>query len=412
MQVIETVSIDDVFPLEDEYGNDLARRDYTLKANKDYVRRLADSFDKETGRPDELVTLVRDGGIYRVKAGNSRVEAMRLLGTKSFPAIIDEDDTVQSCVEAAWRTDTKKTYEETEKAEIFRALTLFGDDEYVAETTGTDVERARRIRRGAKHAEEAMDQMPLEWYEAVGEADEAGDQEMVAALTAASAKTWQQAQRSLRWDREHAEKVDALKAALAMAGCLIDEDGGDRAGMEYICTADRAADVEGREFPDGSVAYMQPGGWAFVYGPAPQADTEAERVKAERDLAIRQLAEADDARGDWLAANISEVDGGKLLALLPSGTQVPVYADDVLAWLDGHEEVDVPWGPAETIAVYMAVTDDAPWPDKADTPDRDACAMFVKVTDALELMGYEPPEAEQRLYQMCTDVLEGDTDER
>ena len=49
MQVIETVSIDDVFPLEDEYGNDLARRDYTLKANKEYVRRLADSFPFRVG---------------------------------------------------------------------------------------------------------------------------------------------------------------------------------------------------------------------------------------------------------------------------------------------------------------------------------------------------------------------------
>lgn len=44
-RAIETVSIEDVFPLEDEYGNSMARRDYTLKANKDYVKRLAESFN-------------------------------------------------------------------------------------------------------------------------------------------------------------------------------------------------------------------------------------------------------------------------------------------------------------------------------------------------------------------------------
>ena len=411
MQVIETVSIEDVYPLEDEYGNDLARRDYTLKANKDYVRRLADSFDKETGRPDELVTLVRDGGIYRVKAGNSRVEAMRLLGTRTFPAIIDEDDTVQACVEAAWRTDTKKTYEEAEKAEIFRALTLFGDDEYVTEVTGMDAQRARRIRRGAKRADDVVDQMPLEWYEAVGGAEEAGDSEAVELLTAASAATWRTELQGLEARRARAERIGALRAALEAAGARIAAEGESESGMRYVCTVDKASDIEGREFPEGSVAYVKPGGWAYVYRPEPEADTEAERVRAERDLAIRQLAEADDARGDWLAANLSEVDPAKLLALLPAGAEVPVFADDVLAWLDGHEEVDIPWGPAHTIALYMALTEDAPWPDKADAPDPDACRRFAKVTDALELMGYEPPEAEQRLYQMCADVLEGDTDE-
>lgn len=50
-RVIETVSIEDVFPLEDEYGNSMARRDYTLKANKDYVKRLAESFNPVLALP-------------------------------------------------------------------------------------------------------------------------------------------------------------------------------------------------------------------------------------------------------------------------------------------------------------------------------------------------------------------------
>lgn len=41
---IETVKVEDIYPLEDEYGNDMATRDYSLEVNKEYVRELADSF--------------------------------------------------------------------------------------------------------------------------------------------------------------------------------------------------------------------------------------------------------------------------------------------------------------------------------------------------------------------------------
>lgn len=406
MQRIETVSIDDVYPLEDEYGNSLARRDYALKANRDYVRRLADSFNRQTGQPDELVTLVRDGGIYRIKAGNSRVEAMRLLGTKSFPAIIDGDDTVKSCVEAAWRTDVKKTYEEAERAEIFRALTLFGDDEYVSETTGTDVERARRIRRGAAHADDVIDQMPLEWYEAVGEAEEAGDAEMVEALTAASASTWRWAQRGLLERREDAERAAALREALACAGVSVADSYAIDPGMRYVASAYGPDDVTGREWPEGSVAYVQGGGrYAFVYAPEPEADPAEERMRAERDAAGVLFAKADAARGDWLAANLAEVSPDRLIGLLPSGAEVPVYSDEVLAFLDGHEDVDIPMGPEAAIAAFCALAWREPWPAGSSAPDPDACAVFVALTDALEECGYEPPEAEQRLYQMAVDAL-------
>ena len=399
MQVIETVSIDDVFPLEDEYGNDLARRDYTLKANKEYVRRLADSFDKETGRPDELVTLVRDGGIYRVKAGNSRVEAMRLLGTKTFPAIIDEDDTVQSCVEAAWRTDTKKTYEAEEKAEIFRALTLFGDDEYVAETTGTDIERARRIRRGAKHAEEAVDQMPLEWYEAVGEAEEAGDAEMVAALTVASASTWQSARRGLLGRRAEAGRADELREALAWAGIAVAEDGADRSDMRYVSTVATASDVKGREWPEGSVAYMQGGATAYVYVPAKGADPVAEERR-------RLMDETKAVREEWLSEAILG-DLGQLAPLmeLPGQCESPYW--NVINSMLSHLVDDLPKVPADAVNSYMG-SSTAPWYENgrgAYEPEAGKCRKFVALTDAMELCGYEPPEAEQRLYQMCVDAI-------
>ena len=153
MHINEKVPIEDVFPLKDEHGNDFARRDYALKANRDYVARLAESFDKSTLQPDEMPVLVQDGGIYYIAAGNSRVEAMRHLGLKFFRAVV-LDDTVEEAIEkklleTAVRTNVKKTYEDGELAEFTRQLLLFGDDQYVSEVTGIDKARVGRIRKGA-----------------------------------------------------------------------------------------------------------------------------------------------------------------------------------------------------------------------------------------------------------------------
>ena len=45
------------------------------------------------------------------------------------------------------------------------------------------------------------------------------------------------------------------------------------------------------------------------------------------------------------------------------------------------------------------------WPEGLRSPDPEACRLFVRLTNALELCGYEPPEAEQRLYQTCMDAI-------
>ena len=68
-------------------------------------------------------------------------------------------------------------------------------------------------------------------------------------------------------------------------------------------------------------------------------------------------------------------------------------------------EADIPIGPEVTIAAYCALTESTPWPEGLRSPDPEACRLFVKLTDALEIKGYEPPEAEQRLYQMCVDAI-------
>lgn len=409
MHINEKVPIEDVFPLKDEHGNDFARRDYTLKANRDYVERLAESFDKSTLQPDEMPVLVQDGGIYYIAAGNSRVEAMRHLGLKFFRAVV-LDDTVEEAIEkklleTAVRTNVKKTYEDGELAEFTRQLLLFGDDQYVSEVTGLDKARVGRIRKGAPHAGEAVDQMPLEWYEAVGEAEEAGDAELVEALTAASASTWRGALSQMRAKRQAEERKAALLEALAWAGIPVADSNADMSGLRYVSSVSTADEVKRREWPEGSVAYMQWDTYGYVYAPEPEADPAVERAKAKLDAARAQLRETRESRGEWLAGNLAEIEPGYLVGLLPNGSELPVYADDVIDFAEAYG-VDIPIGPEVTVAAYCALTECAPWAGDLHNLDPEECRTFVALTDALELKGYEPPEAEQRLYQLCAEALE------
>lgn len=92
------------------------------------------------------------------------------------------------------------------------------------------------------------------------------------------------------------------------------------------------------------------------------------------------------------------------MGLLPKGSELAVYADDVIDFAEAYG-ADIPTGPEVTVAAYCALTECAPWVGDLHNLDPEACQMFVKLTDALELKGYEPPEAEQRLYRMCADAL-------
>ena len=149
---------------------------------------------------------------------------------------------------------------------------------------------------------------------------------------------------------------------------------------------------------------MQWDTYGYVYAPEPEADPAEERAKAERDAAHGQWVETCESRGKWLAENLAEIEPGHLVGLLPNGSELPVYADDVIGFAEAYE-ADIPIGPEVTIAAYCALTESRPWPEGLRSPDPEACRLFVKTTDALELKGYEPPEAEQRLYQMAVDAI-------
>ena len=112
MYINEKVPIEDVFPLKDEHGNDFARRDYSQKANRDYVARLAESFDKATLQPDEMPVLVQDGGIYYIAGRQLPRGGHAPPGPEVLPRLVVLDDTVEEAIEkklleTAVRTNVK-----------------------------------------------------------------------------------------------------------------------------------------------------------------------------------------------------------------------------------------------------------------------------------------------------------------
>ena len=184
---IERVKVADIFPLVDEFGNEFASRDYSLEVNQAYVRELAASFGP-SGEPDEEIKLVRDGDVWRVKAGNSRVMAMRELGTEECNAVIDDDDTVQGVLETVVRTNVKKKYEPVEESRFTQQLFLFGGDEYVGDVARIGEEKAAKMRRGAAIAGDRAGQMSLDQLYAVSEFE--GYPEMAEKIMAADAASW------------------------------------------------------------------------------------------------------------------------------------------------------------------------------------------------------------------------------
>lgn len=401
---IERVSIDDVYPVEDERGNQFLSRDYSLKENQRYVEELAASFNKETGEPDEPPVLVRDGGIYRIKAGNSRIMAMREIGTKTFTAIIDEKDTPQSLVEAAIRTDTKKTYEEIERSRFEQQLFLFGTDEYVSETTGRSVEDVKKVRRTIQNVEDAAEDMTIERMIALAEFEGEDDQDAYLAIVNAKEKNWRKVANDERVAKTHRERRRAL-------GTVLDERGIESVeeipnGYSYLMRANCASGIPA-DCPEGTVSIERYVGGLVdsvtLYEPAQmQTDPEEEAQKA-RIAELEDLFEkTQNSRLAWFLEHWTE-DLHPVRDLLDD--RMDAYSWQVKGFMELHG-IQMPTSPAETARAF--VQNEHRRPHAAPGYPRAFPGEFMAFTDALKECGYEPCPEEVELYQMAADSLEED----
>ena len=303
MQRIITVKLADVFPLEDEFGNQYASRDYSTKANQQYVRELAESM-RMKGIPDEPIAVVEDGGIYRIKTGNSRVMAMRELGTRECPAIIDDEDTVQSVIEAVVRTDTKKKYEDVEKSRFVQQLVMFGDDQYVSDVSGIEVEKVKRIRKARMVVDDAGDDMTLDRMIAL--ADFADDKEAVKQLTNCTEREFPAILDKLQAEKEKRERSATVVASLESRGVKMADD---VSGMKIVTTVQNASQIPA-DLPEGAVAtpHQVPGFFAIYAPTSEEVNDEVERQAALREANAKRHEAGSDRRGAWLAKQIGKWD--------------------------------------------------------------------------------------------------------
>lgn len=400
MTTIETVKLEDIYPLEDEYGNDMATRDYSLEVNQKYVEELAKSFGPD-GTPDELITLVRDKGIYRVKAGNSRVRAMELLGTRECQAIVEDIDgeeaRAQAIVETVVRTNTKKKYEALEESSFVRQLHMFGDDQYVSEVSGIEVEKVARVRRAVEMVDDAADDMSLLRLIAIGEF--ADDEEAVESLTNCDERSWERVYDGLVRKREEKRKCEEIEAALSEAGIEIVEERPD--GYAYDSWFDKVDDVANLS-TDAKVMRVIGASYYSVYlpsGDAEEIDPEEEARKESIALRKARYEKASESRAAFVAAHVND----DMHELVEKADDSP-YSWDVDHFARKHG-IEMPVGPAHVIAAFV-VLDSKPYSWSNEYDDEDSLKQFIELTDYLKAHGYEPPQEEIDLYDEVREALE------
>lgn len=388
--VIETVNIEDVYPLVDEFGNDIASRDYTRKENIAYVDELARSM-KSKGVPDEMVTLVRDGGIYRIKAGNSRVMAMRKLGTKSFPAIVEDTSTEQAIIETTVRTNTKKKYEDIEECRFIRQLALFGNDEYVSEVSGIEPAKVAKVRKAAKLVDDAADDMSLLRLIAIGEF--ADDSEAVEALTNCTEKDFPRIESELKHGREIAEQSKAIEDVLAKMGIEVVYE---YPSGRYVCTVASVDDIPD-DLHDECVAVHRSGAHFYIYDISVEDDQET----AKREMIKSLYSDVAKERRAWLASHIADD-----MPTLVEHQQSSPYNYRVGGFLN-DESIELPKTPADTIQTFVELELESSLGYLYGNHLETKVDNFKELGKILEEYGYEPSPDEKELIRLVDDYMGG-----
>lgn len=397
---IETVKVEDIYPLEDEYGNDMATRDYSLEVNKEYVRELADSFGPG-GTPDELITLVRDKGIYRVKAGNSRVRAMELLGTKECQAIVEdidgEEDRAKAIVETVVRTNTKKKYEALEESSFVRQLHMFGDDQYVSEVSGIEVEKVARVRKAVEIVDDAADDMSLLRLIAIGEFSD--DEDAVEALTNCEEGSFQRVYDSLVRMREEKRKCEEIEAALSEAEIELVEGRPDGYAYDSCSTRSATSRTLPRTRRSRATATAATTTSTWPVDDSEEVDPEEEARNEAIAMRRARYEKASESRAAFVAGHVFD----DMHELVEEADESP-YSWDVDHFAKKHG-IELPVGPAHVIAAYVTLEGE-PWSWRKEYDEEDNMRQFVDLTDCLKSHGYEPPQEEADLYDEVTAALE------
>lgn len=401
MLTTETVNINSVQPPEDEYGNLYLSRDYSLQENIDYIEELAHSI-KMTGLHEPPV-LVRDGGIYRIKTGNTRVMAMRKLGIQKFEAIIDESMTAQDVLKlilAAHGSNTKKTYHPVEAGKIDQQLFAFCPDDYIADTMNKPIDEVQRARRGHKRAVEiAGDEAQQLTWEHFAYMDEfADDPEAQNEIINAPVDKLDSVRRNLSNERLRKKLYKEIKDILLPKGVRVADEYQDGWGYEGLIRSPEDAIIEhiqGPKFiiverPDGIAVYKE-------HSTSPEADL----LKEERDARKAKMEVTKDSRRDFFCSKWPEMPHMRNEVIIMRGEEE--YRNKVFyinySVKNFLEENELEFNPDPTLEMVAAFRNSystgIEW--NGDIAGPEAANVFTWLTDLLKSEGYVPPQEEEEL---------------
>lgn len=404
---IETVNMADVYPIEDEYGNKFTSRDFSTKENKAYVEALAETFIN--GEPDTPPILICDGGIYLIKDGNCRIEAMKHLGTKRFTAIIDDKDSDCEIIGTVVRTNTKKHYTDTENSRFVQQLMLFADDDYVSKAAAIPVEKVRTLRRSVKRLGEQAEELTLERLIAIEEFSD--NDELVEQFKSLDDKKFRALYEAETIKCKRQAELEELESALEEIGIIEVSraerinDGKDYKFLGQINNISMLPD-EARETPEA--VYYEPSsyaqGYVSLYLLTDNIDAEAEQQKAERAALEDMARRINERQRDWILNAMSS--GRPLMALISECEKNPnSYRNYEAQTFIG--EVSIPCGYAE-VAAYAGRAALRRWGLYSYNlePSREHADYYITLIDALIKDGYSPSDEEREQYDVATEILQ------
>lgn len=402
MLTIETVDINDVYPPEDEYGNRYLSRDYDTKENKAYVQELADDI-RAKGEPEEPPVLVPDGGIYRIKNGNTRIMAMRLNGVQKFSAVIDTDTTPEDLVkmaESAYRTNVKKKYSAAEEAKIAQQLFMFQPDDYLADVMHITPEQVAKRRRGRNIAVEKggseAEQLSMAHYEALAEFED--DPEATEQIMNSNEKRLENRVITLRLERNKKEAYAALENELIERGVEIFDD--HQQGYSYIGCAYEPKDLNIlSEIDDGDCIARRGPGCFWIYELDDEANLRKNDEDEARDARRAKLKTIKEARYEFFKRHFpDELENFSTYALSRVDEHGSPLSLNMREALDALEiTYDVPPVLDVLNVFYREASSLLNWQGDI-LSDREA-QVFVDVSKALVQDGYMPPEVELELLE-------------
>lgn len=411
-------------------------RDINPRTRFDGLDELAESFELNAvnpGEPVNPITVVADGGVYRVLDGERRYRAMKKAGkVKECHAIVFDGMDDAATILAMIATDEKERLSEGEMGRAYQTALMLGVPEDVIEKRagkGSAAAIRRQMgRTGNKPVTMSIGQMLA--------ADEfADDPEAYEAIVSADGGGWlaeRNRRRTLRDRAAEAARVDiAVTAAQAAFGLRVEDKPPKGAILErtfWSGLAERIED-EGAEWAAEGCVLVRPrptkyGGrtqWE-LYSVRPDLTPEQAAAAKSRSALRRSASKGRKRRIEWLGDRLSQFGA----ASVPNVRRfVAAQVRDSGAWMYDVNDFCKKAGVDATFledASGLAVgneyviantwtkidhltNDEVDWiGSRIGSEAKRAAARHLALLGAMRKDGYEPDEDEEHLAGLCAEA--------